>query len=65
MCEEFHKAQTNKWRTLPFFREFKYTATKDDITFMVQTSFERLQMIEDLCKYWKGMGKLYEKLCLI
>lgn len=57
VCSEFHRAQTSKWRTLLYFREFKHVATKDDVTFVAQTSFERLHMVEELSKFWDGNYK--------
>ncbi|KAF5287894.1 hypothetical protein FQA39_LY04068 [Lamprigera yunnana] len=54
LCYDFRKAQFQKWRTLLFFREFKYVPTKDDVTMLVQLSFDRIQMVEELCKYWEG-----------
>lgn len=59
VCSEFHRAQTTKWRTLLYFREFKYNPTDSDVTFATQTSFDRLHMIEELSKYWDG--KLFFK----
>lgn len=54
VCYEFTKIKTTKWRTLLFFREFKYKPTENDVTFTAQLSFDRIQMIEELAKYWDG-----------
>lgn len=54
VCSDFRKASVQKWRTLLFFREYKYIPLKDDVTVLVQLSFDRLQMVEELCKYWEG-----------
>ncbi|KAL3266023.1 hypothetical protein HHI36_010212 [Cryptolaemus montrouzieri] len=45
---------TTKWRTLLFFREFKSKVIDNDVTFAAQLSFDRIQMIETLAKYWDG-----------
>lgn len=62
VCSEFRRAQTSKWRTLLYFREFKYVASKDDVTFVAQTSYERLHMVEELSKFWDG--KTEKKTCV-
>lgn len=54
LCYEFRKAPNQKWRTLLFFRDYKYVPTKDDITISIQLSYDRIQMVEELCKYWDG-----------
>lgn len=54
VCLEFRKSQTTKWRTFLFFREFKYVPVKDDVTLVAHASFDRLHMVEELCKYWEG-----------
>ncbi|KAB0790557.1 hypothetical protein PPYR_15029 [Photinus pyralis] len=54
VCSDFRKASFQKWRTLLFFREYSYAPVKDDVTILVQLSFDRLQLVEELCKYWEG-----------
>nr|XP_022918705.1 LARGE xylosyl- and glucuronyltransferase 2-like [Onthophagus taurus] len=53
-CSEFHKAKTNKWRTFLFFRKFEYTPLVNDVTFVAQFSYDRLQLLEELCQHWGG-----------
>lgn len=55
ICNNFYKAQKGKWTTILFFREFTYNpSSENDVTYVVQLSFDRLQMFEDLCKNWAG-----------
>nr|XP_008192494.1 PREDICTED: glycosyltransferase-like protein LARGE2 [Tribolium castaneum] len=57
LCAEFHRAKTSQWRTLLFFREYQHSAeenAKNDVTFVAQLSYDRLQMVEELVKYWQG-----------
>lgn len=58
--------KNSKWRTLLFFREFKAVSTDNDITFAAQLSFDRIQMIEELAKYWEGkrVRKVFSSLSL-
>lgn len=53
-CSNFWWSQNHTWRTLLFITEYKYTALFNDVTYVVQLSFDRLQMIEELSKQWKG-----------
>lgn len=61
VCSEFRRSQNRKWRTFLFFREFKYVSSKDDVTLVVHASFDRLHMLEELCKYWEGSYFLNEE----
>lgn len=54
VCSGFNKMKNSKWRTLLFFREFKAVSLDNDVTFAAQLSFDRIQMIEELAKYWEG-----------
>ncbi|CAH1103883.1 unnamed protein product [Psylliodes chrysocephalus] len=54
ICSEFHGLSNMHWRTILFFREYKYVAVENDITFVAQLSFDRLQTIEELVKAWPG-----------
>lgn len=54
VCSNFYKAQNETYRTLLFLQKFEYTPTRNDVTYSTQLSFDRLQMIEELCKLWKG-----------
>ncbi|XP_023023982.2 xylosyl- and glucuronyltransferase LARGE2s isoform X1 [Leptinotarsa decemlineata] len=53
-CLELRKLTSSHWRTLLYFREYKYMSVDNDITFVAQLSFDRLQMIEELVKSWSG-----------
>lgn len=46
----------SKWRTHIFIREFSYDPSPDgvDVTLVAQLSFDRIQMVEELCKHWDG-----------
>lgn len=55
ICGDFDKAQTHKWRTLLYFRKYDYVPQGNDVTFAVQLSYDRLQMIEELCLHWNGI----------
>lgn len=37
--------------------DFKYNAIENDITFVAQLSYDRLQTIEELIKSWPGIIK--------
>ncbi|KAK9875654.1 hypothetical protein WA026_009451 [Henosepilachna vigintioctopunctata] len=54
VCSGFNKMNTSKWRTLLFIRDFKTKLLDYDVTFAAQLSFDRIQMIEELAKYWEG-----------
>jgi glycosyltransferase-like protein LARGE len=57
VCSEFHRAKTGQWRTLLFFREYQRQLDendRNDVTFVAQLSYDRLQMVEELVKYWQG-----------
>ncbi|CAG9860970.1 unnamed protein product [Phyllotreta striolata] len=54
ICSEFHNLSNMRWRTLLYFREYKYVAIENDVTFVAQLSFDRLQTIEELVKAWAG-----------
>lgn len=54
MCSSFQRAQTHKWRTFLFLKEFKHAAVENDVTYVAQLSFDRLQMVEELSKLWDG-----------
>ena len=57
VCSEFHRAKTSQWRTLLFFREYQHSvddSERYDVTFVAQLSYDRLQMVEELVKYWQG-----------
>ncbi|XP_065158374.1 xylosyl- and glucuronyltransferase LARGE2s-like [Atheta coriaria] len=54
VCFQFKQAKGNKWRTLLFFRNFEYIPVSNDVTFVAQLSYDRLQMVEQLSKQWEG-----------
>ncbi|KAJ8941397.1 hypothetical protein NQ314_010397, partial [Rhamnusium bicolor] len=53
-CSEFHRLLTTSWRTILYFREYKHSVLENDVTFVAQLSYDRLQTIEELVKYWPG-----------
>uniref|UniRef100_V5I9H3 Glycosyltransferase-like protein n=2 Tax=Anoplophora glabripennis TaxID=217634 RepID=V5I9H3_ANOGL len=54
LCSEFHRLLSTSWRTLLFFREYKHSVSVNDVTFVAQLSYDRLQTIEELVKCWPG-----------
>lgn len=54
VCSEFHNFYNTKWRTLLFFMELKYNKVENDVTFVAQLSYDRIQTIEELVKSWPG-----------
>lgn len=54
VCAEFNKPGTYRWRTLLFFREYKSVSMEHDVTFVAHLSYDRLQTIEELVKFWPG-----------
>ncbi|XP_018331817.1 LARGE xylosyl- and glucuronyltransferase 2 [Agrilus planipennis] len=54
VCYEFEKVQNEQWRTFLFFKEYQYVPLKNDVTFVTQLSYDRLQLVEELSKYWEG-----------
>ncbi|KAJ8950879.1 hypothetical protein NQ318_011177 [Aromia moschata] len=53
-CWEFHKLLSSSWRTLLYFKEYKYSVLQNDVALVAQLSYDRLQTIEELAKYWPG-----------
>lgn len=53
-CSEFHRLLSTSWRTLLYFREYQYSVSENDVTFVAQLSYDRLQTIEQLVKCWPG-----------
>ncbi|XP_048481202.1 xylosyl- and glucuronyltransferase LARGE2s [Plutella xylostella] len=55
LCASFHSAQRVKLRTLLYYTEYQYTVTDNfDVTLALQLSFDRMQFLERLVKYWEG-----------
>ncbi|CAH1281603.1 unnamed protein product [Diabrotica balteata] len=54
VCSDFQSLANKHWRTILYFREYKHIVVENDITFVAQLSYDRLQTIEDLVKAWKG-----------
>lgn len=54
VCSDIRNLAKIHWRTLLFIREYKHTVMENDITFVAQLSYDRLQTIEELVKAWPG-----------
>ncbi|XP_068596788.1 xylosyl- and glucuronyltransferase LARGE2s [Brachionichthys hirsutus] len=55
-CYDFRRQRMMVYRVHPYFLQYEYTAAEDnsDITLVAQLSMDRLQILEALCKHWKG-----------
>ena len=55
-CYEFKRSQTISFRTHIYYIDYEYESTdsKNDVTLVAQLSMDRLQMIEELAKHWRG-----------
>ncbi|CAH1993995.1 unnamed protein product [Acanthoscelides obtectus] len=53
-CSEFRNLLNTPFRTLLYFREYDYKPVDNDVTFVAQLSYDRLQRIEELVKLWTG-----------
>ncbi|CAH1159885.1 unnamed protein product [Phaedon cochleariae] len=55
VCSEFHNFSKISWRTILYIREYKDSLfVENDVTFVAQLSYDRLQTIEDVVKSWPG-----------
>ena len=54
-CQEIREAARIQFRTHLFYLDYQHGETKaNDVTWVAHLSPDRLNMIELLCKYWKG-----------
>lgn len=52
-CIAFRKEANLKYRTHPFFLGKKFTSS-NSVTLISQLSIDRLQMLEPICRHWRG-----------
>ena len=53
-CLELSESSSILHRTHLFYLPFEYSKTVDDVSIVVQLSFDRLPMLEKLCSFWNG-----------
>lgn len=54
-CYDFERLANLKFRTHLYYVEYSYQSTADDdVTLVAQLSFDRLQMLEQICDHWNG-----------
>ncbi|XP_044728692.1 LARGE xylosyl- and glucuronyltransferase 2-like [Chrysoperla carnea] len=55
-CDILKEAQKKVWRTHLFIVDFDYepSLNGNDVTLVTQLSFDRIQMIEQICNHWIG-----------
>ncbi|XP_076273109.1 xylosyl- and glucuronyltransferase LARGE2-like [Rhynchophorus ferrugineus] len=53
-CDQYTKPAGAFYRTLLFFKEYRYVADENDITYVTHLSYDRLYLMEDIAKVWSG-----------
>lgn len=54
-CYEFKRSQQINFRTHIYYIDYEYESRDpNDVTLVAQLSMDRLQMIEEIAKHWKG-----------
>ncbi|XP_050296689.1 xylosyl- and glucuronyltransferase LARGE2s-like [Anthonomus grandis grandis] len=53
-CETYIKSPDTTYRTLLFFMEHKFITDNWDITWVTHMSYDRVNLMENVAKYWTG-----------
>lgn len=53
-CDKYTNPPYMSFRTLLFFRDFKYVADDNDITYVTHLSYDRFYLMEEIAKIWTG-----------